>query len=91
MDGSAKKREHMQSSREKQSKGRQRWREKKQTGGIFTKISEKDGSGECGSLMKEFPLIEEIGPFPQLIKLQFGLQALLHYWRRRRRRRRAGA
>lgn len=34
--------------------------------------------------MKEFPLIEEISPFPQLIKLK-KLQALLHYWQRRRR------
>lgn len=35
--------------------------------------------------MKEFPLIEEVSLFPQLIKLKFGLRALLHYWQRRRR------
>lgn len=42
--------------------------------------------------MKEFPLVEEISPFPQLIKLK-PLWALLHYWQkrgRRRKRRRAG-
>lgn len=31
--------------------------------------------------MKEFPLVEEISPFPQLIKLK-PLWALLHYWQK---------